>query len=196
MITIRNERTADIAAREALLDKAMGKIKRRRKTSERLRSGRLPADGLAFVATDGERIVGSARLWNIGAESGEAALLLGPMAVASDCRNRGIGGALVRRAVDAARSLGHRAIILVGDAPYYSRFGFTADKTAAGPIVMIGFGSIGKGTLPLIERHFDSTKRFVVIDPHEDRELLDERGMRFIQQAVTRDNYRECWCRC
>ena len=131
MITIRNERTADVAAREALLDKAMGKIKRRRKTSERLRSGRLPADGLAFVATDGERIVGSARLWNIGSESGEEALLLGPMAVASDCRNRGIGGALVRHAVEAARSLGHRAIILVGDAPYYSRFGFTADKTAA-----------------------------------------------------------------
>ena len=62
MIKIRHEHTADIAAREALLDKAMGKIKRRRKTSERLRSGRLPADGLAFVATDGERIVGVARL--------------------------------------------------------------------------------------------------------------------------------------
>ena len=58
---------------------------------------------------------------------------------------------------------------------------------------MIGFGSIGKGTLPLIERHFDyDKKRFVVIDPEDkDRELLDERGMRFIQQAVTKDNYRE-----
>jgi predicted N-acetyltransferase YhbS len=131
MITIRHEQPADIAAREALLDKAMGKIRRRRKTCERLRSGRLPADGLAFVATDGERIVGSVRLWNIGAESGEAALLLGPMAVASDCRNRGVGGALVRHAVGEARNLGHRAIILVGDAPYYSRFGFAANKTAA-----------------------------------------------------------------
>jgi predicted N-acetyltransferase YhbS len=131
MITIRHEQTADIAAREALLDKAMGKIKRRRKTSERLRAGRLPADGLAFVATDGERVVGSVRLWNIAVESGHAALLLGPMAVASDCRNRGIGGDLVRHAVDAARSLGHHAIILVGDAPYYSRFGFAAGKTAA-----------------------------------------------------------------
>ena len=130
MIKIRHEQTADIAAREALLDKAMGKIKRRRKTSERLRSGRMPAEALAFVATDGERIVGSVRLWNIGFESGEAALLLGPMAVASECRNRGIGGALVRHAVEAALRLGHRAIILVGDAPYYSRFGFTADKTA------------------------------------------------------------------
>ena len=56
-----------------------------------------------------------------------------------------------------------------------------------GPIVMIGFGSIGKGTLPLIERHFDYDKsRFVVIDPEDkDRNLLDERGIRFIHQAVT-----------
>jgi homospermidine synthase len=63
----------------------------------------------------------------------------------------------------------------------------------SGPIVMIGFGSIGKGTLPLIERHFAYDKdRFVVIDPEDkDRKLLDERGIKFIKQAVTRDNYRE-----
>ena len=62
-----------------------------------------------------------------------------------------------------------------------------------GPIVMIGFGSIGKGTLPLIERHFKYDKsRFVVIDPEDkDRKLLDERGIRFIHQAVTRENYRQ-----
>ena len=61
-----------------------------------------------------------------------------------------------------------------------------------GPIVMIGFGSIGKGTLPLIERHFSYDKsRFVVIDPEDkDRKLLDQRGIRFIHQAVTKNNYR------
>jgi homospermidine synthase len=61
-----------------------------------------------------------------------------------------------------------------------------------GPIVMIGFGSIGKGTLPLIERHFTYDKaRFVVIDPEDkDRKLLDERGIRFVHQAITKDNYR------
>ena len=61
-----------------------------------------------------------------------------------------------------------------------------------GPIVMIGFGSIGKGTLPLIERHFHyDKKRFVVIDPEDkDRKLLDARGIRFVHQAVTKDNYR------
>ena len=62
-----------------------------------------------------------------------------------------------------------------------------------GPIVMIGFGSIGKGTLPLIERHFEFDKsRFVVIDPDDsDRKLLDERGVGFVQLAITRDNYRD-----
>ncbi len=62
-----------------------------------------------------------------------------------------------------------------------------------GPIVMIGFGSIGKGTLPLIERHFDyDNDRFVVIDPDgSDRKLLDERGIRFLHLAITQENYRE-----
>ncbi|MGH6762428.1 MAG: homospermidine synthase [Phyllobacterium sp.] len=62
-----------------------------------------------------------------------------------------------------------------------------------GPIVMIGFGSIGRGTLPLIERHFKFDKsRLVVIDPSaENRKILDEKGIRFIQEAVTRENYKE-----
>jgi homospermidine synthase len=62
-----------------------------------------------------------------------------------------------------------------------------------GPIVMIGFGSIGRGTLPSIERHFEFDRsRFVVLDPAEkDRHLLDERGIRFIKTGLTRDNYRE-----
>jgi homospermidine synthase len=62
-----------------------------------------------------------------------------------------------------------------------------------GPIVMIGFGSIGRGTLPLLERHieFDAAK-FVAIDPVDtDRALLDERNLRFMKVAVTRANYRD-----
>src|ERR1700692_4593621 len=62
----------------------------------------------------------------------------------------------------------------------------------SGPILMIGLGSIGKGTLPLIERHFEYDKsRFVIIDPHEDGELATQHGVRFIKQAVTKDNYRD-----
>ena len=62
-----------------------------------------------------------------------------------------------------------------------------------GPIVMIGFGSIGKGTLPLIERHFEFDKdRFTVIDPNDsDRKLLDERGVKFVHLGLTKDNYRD-----
>ncbi len=65
--------------------------------------------------------------------------------------------------------------------------------TITGPIVMIGFGSIGKGTLPLIERHFKFDRsRVVVIDPNDrDRALLDERGIRYLKAAVTQENYRE-----
>jgi homospermidine synthase len=65
--------------------------------------------------------------------------------------------------------------------------------TLTGPLVMIGFGSIGKGMLPLLERHFSfDASRFVVISPDDtDRHLLDERGIRFIKAAVTQSNYRE-----
>ncbi|MCA0255274.1 MAG: homospermidine synthase [Proteobacteria bacterium] len=62
-----------------------------------------------------------------------------------------------------------------------------------GPIVMIGFGSIGRGTLPLIERHFKFDKsRMVVIDPRADEaELLARHGVRHIQASVTKENYKE-----
>ena len=64
--------------------------------------------------------------------------------------------------------------------------------TITGPIVMIGFGSIGRGTLPLIERHFSfDPARVTVIDPADTgRHLLDARGIRFIQQAVTAENHK------
>src|SRR5580693_2317435 len=62
-----------------------------------------------------------------------------------------------------------------------------------GPIVMVGFGSIGKGTLPLIERHidFDHSKLAVIAPDDRDRHLLDERQIRFIHAGLTRDNYRD-----
>jgi homospermidine synthase len=67
--------------------------------------------------------------------------------------------------------------------------------TIDGPIVMIGFGSIGRGTLPLIERHFNyDTSRMVIIDPHpegENEEIAKRHGVRFIRQAITRENFRD-----
>jgi len=138
MIQIRTETAADVAARERLLDRAFGK-QRRRKTSERIREGRLPSEGLAFTAVDAKgRLVGTIRLWDVVAGSAGAALLLGPLAV--DCRHqgKGIGAALMRHAIAEATRLGHAAIILVGDAPYYARFGFSgalmADLHLPGPV--------------------------------------------------------------
>jgi predicted N-acetyltransferase YhbS len=128
MITIRRERPTDVVAREALLDLSFGQC-RFDKTSERLREGRLPADGLSFVALESGRIIGTVRLWHISTGAGRPALLLGPLAVPPDRRNRGIGASLIRRALRDARRLGHGAMMLVGDAPYYGRFGFAADKT-------------------------------------------------------------------
>jgi predicted N-acetyltransferase YhbS len=128
MITIRKELHRDVEAREALLDRCFGDA-RFQKAAERLREGRLPAHGLALVASDRGRVVGTVRLWNVSAGPARPALLLGPVAVHADHRCRGLGGALVRRALDDAKRLGHGAVMLVGDAPYYERFGFSAAAT-------------------------------------------------------------------
>ncbi|WP_353644803.1 N-acetyltransferase [Mesorhizobium sp. WSM2239] len=124
------ESAADIPAREALLDRAMGP-KRRKKSSEKLRRGRRPSEGLALVARDAAgTVVGTVRLWDVAlGEGGEAALLLGPLAVCPSQKSAGIGSALMRHAVAEARRLGHGIILLVGDEPYYGRFGFSAGKT-------------------------------------------------------------------
>jgi predicted N-acetyltransferase YhbS len=129
-INIRAEKASDVVAREALLDVAYGPS-RHIKSSARLRLDRLPADGLAFVATERGRVVGTVRLWHVAAGRGRPALLLGPLAVHPDFRSRGIGAALTQHAVAEAQRLGHAAVLLVGDAPYYGRFGFSADKTGA-----------------------------------------------------------------
>ena len=62
-----------------------------------------------------------------------------------------------------------------------------------GPIVMIGFGSIGRGTLPLILRHFAcDPAQITVIDPKDgDKALVEAAGARFVKAAVTRENHRE-----
>jgi predicted N-acetyltransferase YhbS len=128
MVTIRHERPSDIAAREALLDGCFGEA-RFAKTSERLREGRRPAAGLSFVATAGDRVAGTVRLWHVSAGPGQPALLLGPLAVHPDFRSRGLGAALMTQAIAEARRRGHRLILLVGDEPYYGRFGFSAAAT-------------------------------------------------------------------
>jgi predicted N-acetyltransferase YhbS len=128
---IRAERASDAVAREALLDACFGE-NRHMRTCQRLRDGRAPAEGLALSAVrrDGlsDRLVGTLRLWHVSA-GGVAALVLGPLAVDPSCRKLGIGAALMDQALAAARRLGHGGVVLLGDAPYYARFGFSAART-------------------------------------------------------------------
>jgi len=124
---IHRERAADVVAREALLDACFG-VNRQLRTCQRLRDGRAPAEGLAFSALLDGRLVGTLRLWHVSA-GGVRALLLGPLAVDPSCCRLGIGRALMNHALAAATTRGHGAVILLGDAPYYARFGFSALKT-------------------------------------------------------------------
>ncbi|MBB4102125.1 GNAT family N-acetyltransferase [Allorhizobium borbori] len=132
--TVDDENAGDVLAREKLLDLAMGPD-RRKKSSEKLRRNRLPAEGLALVARDPQgHVIGTVRLWNVEAGVTPAgtpvdALMLGPLAVDPAHEGRGIGAALMRAAIARAHDRGHGAILLVGDAPYYERFGFFTEKT-------------------------------------------------------------------
>jgi predicted N-acetyltransferase YhbS len=124
---IRAERASDVAARDALLDACFG-ASRHTRTCQRLRDGRAPAQGLALSAVRQGRLVGTVRLWHVSV-GGVPALMLGPLAVEESSRQLGVGAALMDHAIAAAKARGHRAVILLGDAPYYARFGFSGRNT-------------------------------------------------------------------
>ena len=125
---IRAERASDVVAREALLDACFG-ANRHTRTCQRLRDGRAPAEGLALSVVRRGRLVGTVRLWHVST-GGVPALVLGPLAVDPSCRKLGVGAALMKHALASAKARGHGAVILLGDAPYYARFGFSGLKTA------------------------------------------------------------------
>ena len=95
------------------------------KTSERLREGRLPAEGLALVAERDDRVIATVRLWHVEAGQRRPALLLGPLAVDPASQGLGLGARLMQGVLRRARDLGHGAVLLIGDAAYYARFGFS-----------------------------------------------------------------------
>ena len=92
---------------------------------------------LSFTARIGTLLVGSVRLTPIRIGK-TPALLLGPLTIEPPFRERGIGQALMERALDAARAKGHRLVVLVGDEPYYARAGFKripkGKVTMGGPV--------------------------------------------------------------
>jgi predicted N-acetyltransferase YhbS len=118
--------SSDHDAIEHLLDLTFGPA-RHSKTSYRLREGSTAVPGLSLVIRDSELgVAGAISYWPlaIGAK-GMAALLLGPLAVHPKRQNLGIGLLLMRETLAAAKALGHKLVLLVGDAPYYARVGFS-----------------------------------------------------------------------
>jgi predicted N-acetyltransferase YhbS len=116
-LRIEIEASADAAAVESLVLAAFGPG-RFAKTAERLRERARIAAG--FVAREDGHIIGSVRLWAITI-GGERALFLGPIAVSASSRRAGLGADLVQACVDHAGTVG---ILLVGDLPWFGRFGF------------------------------------------------------------------------
>jgi len=122
------------AAVEALVDRAFGPG-RFAKSSERLREGNRKLDDCSFVALRGDAVIGSVRLWPVTI-GGKPVAFLGPLAVDATQRSAGLGQALVETACAAAAKAGWKAVLLVGDAPYFARIGFSAAPAAK--VVMPG----------------------------------------------------------
>lgn len=135
-VVVALEQASDAAAVERLSDRAFGPGRYAR-TAYRLRERARPDPSLSFVARISTLLVGSNQMTRIRCGS-VPALLLGPLTVDPSFRSRGIGASLVRRSLEAALAAGHRLVILVGDEPYYSRFGFARVKasqlTMPGPV--------------------------------------------------------------
>jgi predicted N-acetyltransferase YhbS len=123
---IRPEQAGDEPFIAALTESGFGPG-RYAKSAYRLREGVNPVEGLGFVAWENGVLRGSVRFWPIKVGK-ESALLLGPLAVDGAQRGRGIGISLMQAGIEAARAQGHRAILLVGDEPYYARVGFVRIK--------------------------------------------------------------------
>ncbi len=132
-VQIDLETPFDRSTLDRIIERAFGPG-RFAKTAERLREGNTAVDGLSFVAREGGRVVGGVRLWPVRI-GGSPALFLGPIAIDADRRDLGLGGRLVERACAAASEAGWNSVLLVGDEPYFGRFGFMrADVRLPGPV--------------------------------------------------------------
>lgn len=139
-LTIRQELPGDAAAIERLHERAFGPGRYAR-TAFRLREGAPPDPALSFASHVGTFLVGAVRVTPVLA-GGAPALMLGPLTVDPAFEGRGIGAALMNAAIEAAREHGHELILLVGDAPYYARFGFKPVKP--GQLILPGPADPGR----------------------------------------------------
>lgn len=135
-LTTRPESPDDTAQIERLHDRAFGPGRYAR-TAYRLREGRTHRPDLSFTTLVGTLLVGSVRLSGIRSGSINA-VMLGPLAVEPAFEGRGIASALIHESLDACRAAGEELVMLVGDPPYYNRFGFKAappgSLTFPGPV--------------------------------------------------------------
>lgn len=124
MIELRQETTEDWWDVEALYDLCFAPG-REALSSYRLRDNISPVAQLSIIARDEENILaGAIRYWPVDV-SGHQVLLLGPVAVHPTHQGEGLGGSLMRHSLEVARETGWERVMLVGDEPYYRRFGFT-----------------------------------------------------------------------
>lgn len=133
MYDLRQETRDDWWEVEALYDLCFAPG-REALSSYRLREGVAPVAALCLVARDPDGILGGAiRVWPV--RVGESrALLMGPIAVHPTRQGEGLGGYLIREALQIGQEAGWDRVMLVGDAPYYARFGFTRlDKVKMPP---------------------------------------------------------------
>ena len=121
-VTIRAETADDALAVERLHERTFGPGRYAR-SAYRLREGHGHLLALSFTARIGTLMIGSVRLTPVCV--GETpALLLGPLTVEPPFRSRGVGGALIKKALAEAKAQGHKMVLLVGDEPYYAKAGF------------------------------------------------------------------------
>ena len=132
---IKPEAAVPIGSVETLYNRVFGPAWSQ-KASHRLREGIDPIASLCWVTTEGARVIGAIRYWPIRAGASDA-LLLGPLAIAADRKDRGIGTALVVKTLAMAAAQGHDLVLLAGDPAYYQRFGFV-------PATARGFGMVGE----------------------------------------------------
>ncbi len=140
------QRRPDAALLDPLLDRTFG-LARRKKTVYRLREGVDPIPELSFVAVAPEgELLGSIRFWPV-LIAAEPSLLLGPFAVEPELQGLGIGRALIRHGLDAARQGARDICVLVGDPAYYGPFGFTE----AEPLGLVLPGPVEPGRFQVLE---------------------------------------------
>lgn len=154
---IRPESAADASAIADLIEQSFGP-ERTGRTVYRFRKTCAPIHDLGFAVEHGAELVASIRFWpvRLPGEGGLTVPLLGPLAVKPHLRGYGLGRALVRHGLDAAREAGYPAVLIVGDAGYYAPFEFSVEPVSAldlgGPVAPLTFMGLEYRPSTLAER--------------------------------------------